>query len=576
MNVILETESGSPFSIEVGLFDTIREIKQKVEQDQGIPISNQTLIFNDSHLKDYLNIHHYDIIQDSHILLVIDDGRSLSCWEMESNGRKLKVYAPSNYVFGPSEIDSILEADNFLGPITLEVPSNAPPSLSKIGSSSKLNLKVLITCGTKEKEIPVEVIESDNIKVLRNEMKKLEKKLDFRLPEEDYSFFRNNSVLEEDESFLWSNIAQGDTINVATVFHPKPSDVSESNQLEQKVLTMPTCESENENGTEVIPVEVKSWETNRGSKIIALPDDEGCNSYVLISNECCQGKNVDTIEIKGVFNSSEAVLERPSETVLESGQSGPSEAELAPPTSGSNNRLNLEVLLTCHIWIPVEVNGWDNVEVLRNQLQYDLPDGGYFFFHKDELIGYNTYVRLPQLLSTPDSKPSAGSKLKLTIETSDLRRRFVVEVFECDKVQMLRTELEKEAKLNFVSLNESTFFLYNHGLMMECRSFVYHHIRNGDTIQMFEEFVYRFPVPFPRRTAGCYSLKLKALTACGKEIPVEVTSSNNVEELWNKLDYSIRIQREGYSLFHKYIVLCEDRTFLWNHVQEGDTIEIKP
>ncbi|KAL0423313.1 UNVERIFIED_CONTAM: hypothetical protein Sradi_0866100 [Sesamum radiatum] len=39
MDVIFQPSRGSPFYIEVGYFDTVLEIKEKIQKDQSIPIS---------------------------------------------------------------------------------------------------------------------------------------------------------------------------------------------------------------------------------------------------------------------------------------------------------------------------------------------------------------------------------------------------------------------------------------------------------------------------------------------------------------------------------------------------------
>ncbi|KAL5061668.1 hypothetical protein RYX36_023405 [Vicia faba] len=71
MDVTFEVHRGRKFSIEIGFFDTILEIKEKVLKYQGIPISKQTLIFNGQILQDDGDIWKCAIFQNSCIQLLV-------------------------------------------------------------------------------------------------------------------------------------------------------------------------------------------------------------------------------------------------------------------------------------------------------------------------------------------------------------------------------------------------------------------------------------------------------------------------------------------------------------------------
>lgn len=47
MDVIFETSEGRQFTIEVGFFDTVLEMKEKIQKYKGFPIAQQTLVLND-------------------------------------------------------------------------------------------------------------------------------------------------------------------------------------------------------------------------------------------------------------------------------------------------------------------------------------------------------------------------------------------------------------------------------------------------------------------------------------------------------------------------------------------------
>ncbi|KAK9110564.1 hypothetical protein Sjap_018624 [Stephania japonica] len=73
MEVKLEAMQGEEFTIEIGYFDTVFEIKEKIEKYQGIPISAQTLIFNGNAMIDERNTEFYKILHQSQMKLIVDD-----------------------------------------------------------------------------------------------------------------------------------------------------------------------------------------------------------------------------------------------------------------------------------------------------------------------------------------------------------------------------------------------------------------------------------------------------------------------------------------------------------------------
>ncbi|KAL0012432.1 hypothetical protein SO802_007540 [Lithocarpus litseifolius] len=271
MDVIFEPQRGRPFSIEVGFFDTILEIKEKVKKYQGIPVSKQTLIFNGNVLKDDLNIEHTEILQNSHIQLMIAASESDKSPENSSSPSKkiqLNVKIPTYKMHVPLEMEvtdtvgklkekiqemeavpvnrlmihsSGAELQDHRSLCECEISENSDidvsfrpspttaspaamaalsPSLSPgpgmgpttLLGSKKLKLLVLPKCGTKK--IPVEMNASDNVGELRKELQKLQEKLQFSLPQEGYFFIYKQNVMDDDRSFRWHHVGQGDTIEV--------------------------------------------------------------------------------------------------------------------------------------------------------------------------------------------------------------------------------------------------------------------------------------------------------------------------------------------------------------------------
>ncbi|KAH6810781.1 hypothetical protein C2S51_024543 [Perilla frutescens var. frutescens] len=71
MKLIFATDGGNQFEIEVGDNDSLPEIKEKVKTKQGIPISDQTLIFNGNIIRDELDLIYAEIKDGSLIHLQI-------------------------------------------------------------------------------------------------------------------------------------------------------------------------------------------------------------------------------------------------------------------------------------------------------------------------------------------------------------------------------------------------------------------------------------------------------------------------------------------------------------------------
>ncbi|KAK3431872.1 hypothetical protein EUGRSUZ_E03707 [Eucalyptus grandis] len=256
MDVIFEPQRGRPFSIEVGYFDTVQEIKEKIQKYQGIPMTTQTLIFNGRVLQDERNVEHCEILQNSHVQLVVVDAASpQNLHKAEepspspSTKLQLNVKSASLKAHVPVEIDandtvvrlkekiheiegvpaghlalqangtelqdhqSVRECellDN--SEVEVSVKQCSPTTSAAPGSSKKLKVMVLPKCGTKR--IAVEVSASDNVGELRKELQKLQKSDQLHLPQEGYFFIYKQNVMDEDRSFRWHHVGQGDTIEI--------------------------------------------------------------------------------------------------------------------------------------------------------------------------------------------------------------------------------------------------------------------------------------------------------------------------------------------------------------------------
>ncbi|XP_055816321.1 ubiquitin domain-containing protein 7SL RNA1-like [Solanum dulcamara] len=274
MDVFIQPTKGRSFAIEVGYFDTILEIKDKIQRDQGIPIPKQTLIFKGNVLEDHLNVHYSDILDRSYIQLVVESepdknytikaeqqssssqtrkiqlllkmptsklGVALeadvtdSIWRvkerihdmegvhvnklvMRANGIELIDHQTlQNYGLSDnSEIDVSIKASTIIvsaPTTTIITTTSSGSSVNNNGNGSgfgskKLRIMILSKCGTKK--IPIEVNPLDNVGHLRKELQTLE----LELPQEGYFFIYKQNVMDDDRSFRWHHVCQGDTIEI--------------------------------------------------------------------------------------------------------------------------------------------------------------------------------------------------------------------------------------------------------------------------------------------------------------------------------------------------------------------------
>ncbi|KAK6228473.1 Ubiquitin-like domain - like 2 [Theobroma cacao] len=354
MDIIFETPEGRAFSIEIGFFDTVLEIKEKVQKYQGIPVARQILVFNGQVLEDERDVEYCVLFQDCRVqLLIADEPQVMEIDEQESSPSKkiqVKVKRPSSDDYVPLEMDeddTILqlkekihemepiptvvnrfvlksngeelqdhqslrdcgftddtEINVFVKPtairsgtveineeesspskkiqLKIKIPSSRasvplemdvddtvlrlkekihemepipvnrlvllsnreelqdhrslrdceltdnaeidvfikPTAIRSGAGSSKRakkgtkRLKVMVLPWRGTVKIPVEVNPSDNVKELRKELEKLQQRSQINLPVEGYFFIHKQSILDDDKSFRWQDVANGDTIEI--------------------------------------------------------------------------------------------------------------------------------------------------------------------------------------------------------------------------------------------------------------------------------------------------------------------------------------------------------------------------
>ncbi|XP_058072338.1 polyubiquitin-like [Magnolia sinica] len=249
MDVIFETSKGKTFIIEVGYFDTVLEMKEKIEKYEGIPIDRQTLVFNGQAMSDDRDTEFYEVLLGSHIHLMIESNSEKPI-KIEEPPSKLNVSIkiPSSKRHFVLEVDitdtvnqlkeRIHESEGipvsrfvlFVAGVELQdhrsmgeygvtehseinvILKPLPPQSVAGPASKKLKLMVQPKCGTRK--IPVEVSASDNVGELKKELQRLHHQLHFHLPQEGYFFIYKQNVMEDERTFRWHDVRQGDTIEI--------------------------------------------------------------------------------------------------------------------------------------------------------------------------------------------------------------------------------------------------------------------------------------------------------------------------------------------------------------------------
>ncbi|XP_073309475.1 ubiquitin domain-containing protein 7SL RNA1-like [Primulina huaijiensis] len=255
MDLFFVPNRGKPFFIEVGYFDTVLEIKEKVEKYQGIPVARQTLSFNGDVLKDELNVRYSKILDRSRIELLIAPDPNVMNDESLSSSKihlvlkmpgskvgitvqmnvtesirglkekikeiegipvsRLVIYANGFELHDRRSLQDCGLADNS----ELDVLVQASPETTSTGSSvhavtrpRKLKIFVLTKHGTKR--VTLEVNPWEDVGELRPKLQKLEEEMQLDLPKDGYFFIYKQNVMDDDKSFRWHHVGKEDTIEI--------------------------------------------------------------------------------------------------------------------------------------------------------------------------------------------------------------------------------------------------------------------------------------------------------------------------------------------------------------------------
>ncbi|OAY75021.1 Polyubiquitin 9 [Ananas comosus] len=246
MDVIFETKSRR-FSIEIGFFDTVHEIKEKIHRYEGYPVASQKLFLDGRELSDDDgDTERYAILQGSLLRLSLssdpdpDPAPARITVTISVSKRQFTVDAdaadtvarlkeriyesegipPSRFALyhGNAELqDDTKLAEYVVGDraelhaVIVGPPQQQAASGATVGGK-KMRVMVVTKCGTKK--VAVEVNAGDNVGELRKELQRVRGSLHFHLPAEGYFFIYKQNVMDDDRSFRWHDVRHGDTIEI--------------------------------------------------------------------------------------------------------------------------------------------------------------------------------------------------------------------------------------------------------------------------------------------------------------------------------------------------------------------------
>ncbi|KAF5176727.1 Nuclear transport factor 2 (NTF2) family protein [Thalictrum thalictroides] len=154
--------------------DSVHKLKEKIHVAAGLPLNRLSVIFNGNELNDNRLLEEYTIPNLSEIIAVLRPSPSSSS--------------------------------------TPQLSNNNGNGNGNGSSAKRLKLMVLPKGGAQK--VQVEVNASDNVGELKKELQKLQNQMNFSLPNEGYFFIYKQNVMDDDRTFRWHDVKQGDAFGL--------------------------------------------------------------------------------------------------------------------------------------------------------------------------------------------------------------------------------------------------------------------------------------------------------------------------------------------------------------------------
>ncbi|KAK1325589.1 hypothetical protein QJS10_CPA01g00973 [Acorus calamus] len=258
MDVIFETRGEKQFTLEVWFFSTVLEMKEMIQKHHGFPVLKQRLVFNGVAMSDERDTEYYSILQGSRIQLFMESDPSMKSIKVEESQRvtlhvkvphlkrqfslevdlndtasKLKdkvhelegaaatmmtttgriaVYAGSVELQDNKPLFEYSVSNGTEVSVLLRSNNGSGGAMTTTGAGAKKLKVVLLPMGGKK--FVVEVNAGDGVRELRKEVQRRQQAMQFCVLGEEYFFIYKQNVMEEERSFRWHDVRQGDVIEI--------------------------------------------------------------------------------------------------------------------------------------------------------------------------------------------------------------------------------------------------------------------------------------------------------------------------------------------------------------------------
>ncbi|XP_031474019.1 ubiquitin domain-containing protein 7SL RNA2-like [Nymphaea colorata] len=242
MEVDFELSNGSKYRIEVGFFDTVLDIKERLEKCSGIPVKQQSVLFNNTFMDDEKDVQPYGLWEGCCVEVLVNP---------EAGKLQVHVKGLEDLIFLKFDKSNTV---NFLKPKEgiherIGVPANrllllhqnrklSDPvlTLAEFGVSEQSRIDVLIkpakTLSPKRhstmniiveqartnKEVYVEVKSTDTVSGLKEKLQALE------IAADEHFFVHNQSPMSDKKTLEWHRVEEGHVLTIfqGSVTSPEP------------------------------------------------------------------------------------------------------------------------------------------------------------------------------------------------------------------------------------------------------------------------------------------------------------------------------------------------------------------
>ncbi|CAE6137309.1 unnamed protein product [Arabidopsis arenosa] len=369
MDVFFETQSGDTFEIELDYWDTVLDIKQKIEKYQRIHVSKQTLFFQGKVLQDHLDIeqcvihnhsriqifvepdpnpnHNNEQVHQTEISPPLDSSYEIDSFQDSPVSTSLNLGSNNNdHLLLPENFNSSNEFDNFL----------ESPFWTNLMLGSNNNDHLLLPENLNSSN---EIDNFQDSPVSTSMMLGSNNNDQLLLPE-------NSLPLNSDKEIVKHITLR----SIPMVMRPKVQAL----QTEKSLPLNSSSDLDNFQDSSVSTS--MKFGSNNNDQVLPQPErSTPLNSYKDIANT--QGPPVKRIKLRGINN---------SHREMRSYKTAPGQmmSVLVKPYYGEG-RVGTNIFVT--------VNTKDQVKILRNELaqsqqrgEINLPQDGYFFMHRNEVL----------------------------------------------------------------------------------------------------------------------------------------------------------------------------------------------